>query len=65
MMVVGIDLSGPTNTTDTTVTVFREEDAGLILIDSIEGAKDEQIFQLVQGLPDWEKIVVGLDAPLS
>jgi predicted nuclease with RNAse H fold len=65
MMVVGIDLSGPTNTADTAVTVFREDDAGLILVDTIEGARDEQIFQLVQGLPDGEEIVVGLDAPLS
>lgn len=32
MMVVGIDLSGPSNTADTAVTAFRQDDAGLILI---------------------------------
>jgi predicted nuclease with RNAse H fold len=65
MIVVGIDLSGPSNTADTAITVFSGDEAALTLLDSIEGARDGEIFQLAQGLSAGEKIVVGLDAPLS
>jgi len=65
MMVVGIDLSGPSNTADTAVTVFAEDGAALTLVDSIEGATDEDIFRLIQKLPADQDIIIGLDAPLS
>ncbi len=64
-MIVGIDLSGPSNTSDTSVVVFSEKSDHLQLIASVEGATDEDIVQLFSRLPSDSPLKVGLDAPLS
>lgn len=65
MIVVGIDLSGPSNTADTSVVVFSEKGSFLSLVDSIDGTTDADIFRMASRLPSEERIVIGLDAPLS
>jgi len=63
--ILGIDLSGPTNTADTACLAFQEEGDTLHLTDLIRGAKDEDIYRLAAGLTTQGRLVVGLDAPLS
>lgn len=66
MFVVGIDLSGPSNTKETSVVSFREQaDETLILNGIICDATDEKIYRLVQELAFDTDVVVGIDAPLS
>jgi predicted nuclease with RNAse H fold len=65
MNVVGIDLSGPSNTADTYVTVFNPQGDQLRFTDAMDGANDEQILQTVSRYGQSERIIIGLDAPLS
>lgn len=65
MNVVGIDLSGPRNVADTCLVCFEERGEGLQLVDVCEGAADEQILKVITQLDPHERIVVGIDAPLS
>lgn len=61
---IGIDLSGPSNTADTAVSVFKQSGSFLCLLEYYEGADDALIF----GLADQHASampVFGLDAPLS
>lgn len=65
MKVVGIDLSGPRNIADTCLVCFDQRGDALHLIDVCEGADDDQILQAVNDLDPRERIVIGIDAPLS
>ena len=65
MKVVGIDLSGPSNTQDTSLAYFEEQADRLAYLGSLSGADDRQIFELVSRLVAADEVVVGLDAPLS
>lgn len=65
MRIVGVDLSGPTNTADTALAVFREGTSGLVLVEAREGIGDAELFALPAGLGNSEPCVVALDAPLS
>lgn len=65
VVIIGIDLSGPSNTTDSSVVVFSEEFDQLQLVESVEGATDEDVFQLFCRLSKESHLKVGLDAPLS
>ncbi len=65
MHVIGIDLSGPGNSADTAVVVFTAEDARLRFERAIDAADDQTIFDLVSDLAKLDRVVVGLDAPLS
>src|ERR1051326_3466184 len=65
MKVVGIDLSGPRNFTDTCLVSFEGCGEEIHLIDVREGADDNQILEAICCFPPKERIVIGIDAPLS
>ncbi|MEM9281913.1 MAG: DUF429 domain-containing protein [Verrucomicrobiota bacterium] len=65
MKLIGIDLSGPTNTADTAVAQFSEDEGKLHLEQILAGASDETIYSLVQQIASDDALIVGLDAPLS
>jgi predicted nuclease with RNAse H fold len=65
MIIIGIDLSGPTNCEETAVACFEKKATGLLYWNSMVGADDRAIFDLVSGLSRTREVVVGLDAPLS
>lgn len=63
--IIGVDLSGPTNVKDTVFLGFKRTGEGLALVRDIEGARDEEIYQVTAELASRGTVVVGLDAPLS
>lgn len=65
MIVIGMDLSGPGNTADTAVTVFRKHGRELRLSTALNGAEDKDIAALAASLDPEEDVVAGIDAPLS
>jgi predicted nuclease with RNAse H fold len=65
MKVIGIDLSGPRNAADTYVAAFNQQGDQMQFAEAIDGADDRQIFRLLTRLGKNERIVVGMDAPLS
>jgi predicted nuclease with RNAse H fold len=65
MKVIGIDLSGPSNIADTYLIVLEEQGAELQFISDVEGADDQRIFRTISDLGKNERIVIGMDAPLS
>lgn len=65
MKVVGIDLSGPRNFAETSLVSFEERGNVLHLLDVLDGATDQQILDAIKKLGDRERIVIGIDAPLS
>ena len=65
MHFVGIDLSGPSNTTDTAVAVFKHVDRSIHYERHIAAATDAQIRTAVADLAGTSPTVVGIDAPLS
>ena len=65
MKIVGIDLSGPKNFADTCLVSFEARGDMIHLVDVREGANDDQIFEAVSSMKSKERIVVGIDAPLS
>ena len=64
MYIIGIDLSGPSNTADTVLTSFRRDDSVLRLHQSIIGASDMQILEFITDHTSGT-VAVGIDAPLS
>ncbi|MBN8208746.1 DUF429 domain-containing protein [Bacillus sp. NTK071] len=60
---VGIDLSGPSNTKETSLAFFKGEDSHLTFQQIVNGATDEEIYELLQEQTD--SVVIGIDAPLS
>lgn len=62
--VVGIDLSGPRNTDETAVVMFRSEGEGLRYFCYGEGT-DLAILQLISIEAETTPVSVGVDAPLS
>jgi len=65
MKIVGIDLSGPRNYTETCLVSFEERGGEIRLVDVREGADDDEILTAICSLGQKEKIAVGIDAPLS
>ncbi len=65
MRIVGIDLSGPRNFADTCLVSFEERAEEIHLADVREGANDDQLLEAVSTLGQKERIIVGIDAPLS
>ena len=65
MRIVGIDLSGPRNFADTCLVSFEEHTEEIHLLDVREGADDDQILEAVSSVGQKERIVIGIDAPLS
>jgi len=65
MNILGIDLSGPRNVADTSVAVFEQRGRSLHFASAIHGADDKQIFNAVSDLGKVDRVVLGMDAPLS
>lgn len=65
MKIVGIDLSGPRNSADTCLVCFDERGEEIHLVDVCEGADDARILRTITELDPKERIVIGIDAPLS
>ena len=65
MKVLGIDLSGPRNIADTCLVCFDERGEELHLVSVCEGADDDQILREITRLDPSERIIIGIDAPLS
>jgi predicted nuclease with RNAse H fold len=65
MNILGIDLSGPRNVADTSVAVFEQRGRSLHFASAIHGANDKQIFNAVSDLGKVDRVVLGMDAPLS
>ena len=65
MWVIGLDLSGPSNTADTYLVVLEERGAEIYFVKDLEGANDRDIFRTVSDLGKNEPIIIGMDAPLS
>lgn len=61
----GLDLSGPSNTKDTTLTWFESQDSSLSYIDHITDINDETILSQIESLANKNKVILGIDAPLS
>ncbi len=62
---LGVDLSGPTNTADTAAAWFRTTRRGLVLEDRACGLGDGELVARARELAARGPLVVGLDAPLS
>jgi len=65
MRIIGIDLSGPRNFADTCMVSFEERGEEAHLTEVREGADDDQILEAISSLGQKERIVIGIDAPLS
>lgn len=65
MKIIGIDLSGPRNFADTCLVSFEQRGEEIHLIDVREGADDDLILEAISRLGPKERIVIGIDAPLS
>ena len=66
MIVVGVDLSGPTNIRDTAVASFRVEGQRAVLLEAALGVGDGALLAQVAELVRRDgRVVAGLDAPLS
>lgn len=62
---VGVDLSGPSNPSETGVAWFREDGARLVYAGSQVGADDPCLVGLIASLSARSEVIVGLDGPLS
>ena len=65
MIFVGVDLSGPANYKETAIAWFEKKDTLLSYLNSLVGADDRVIFDLVSNISRTQETVIGLDAPLS
>jgi predicted nuclease with RNAse H fold len=65
MKIIGIDLSGPRNIADTSLVIFEQEENELRFLTSRDGIGDIRILEIVSELDASERIVIGIDAPLS
>jgi uncharacterized protein len=65
MIVIGIDLSGPSNHKDTVLTVFEKKDGQLKLIKLLNNISDLGILNEIYLQAQVNEVVIGIDAPLS
>lgn len=64
-LILGVDLSGPSNTADSAAAWFRATPEGLSFIESTVGVGDQALVDLALALVGEGSLVIGLDAPLS
>jgi len=64
-IVLGVDLSGPTNTADTAAAWFRATSSELVFQSAADAVSDAALLELVARLSNSNGLIVGLDAPLS
>lgn len=65
MIVIGIDLSGPSNHKDTVLTVFERQDGHLKFIKLLNNISDLEILNEIYLQAQVNEVVIGIDAPLS
>ncbi|MEH0020023.1 MAG: DUF429 domain-containing protein [Desulfobacter sp.] len=65
MVIIGMDLSGPGNSSDTAVVAFKSSGKGLARIRHLTRADDGDILDFMTSLELDSPPVVGIDAPLS
>ncbi|WP_339145958.1 MULTISPECIES: DUF429 domain-containing protein [unclassified Sutcliffiella] len=65
MIVIGLDLAGPSNHKDTVLTVFKKSKNHLTFHKMISNISDEKILNEVIELSRIDEVVIGIDAPLS
>ena len=63
--IFGIDLSGPSNTKESTLVSFEVRNNSLQMATAIEGVTDLSIHDSILKNSDNDKVIVGIDAPLS
>jgi predicted nuclease with RNAse H fold len=64
-IIFGIDLSGPSNTKESTLVSFEARNNSLQMKTAIEGVTDLAIYDAVDANSANVKVIVGIDAPLS
>ncbi|WP_251427111.1 DUF429 domain-containing protein [Sutcliffiella horikoshii] len=65
MLVIGLDLAGPSNHRDTVLTVFQLNKNHLTFQKMISNISDEEILSELIDLSKSAKLFIGIDAPLS
>lgn len=65
MKVAGIDLSGPRNIADTCMAIFDGRAGELQFLESHDSIHDSQILEIIVSFGKEERIIIGIDAPLS
>lgn len=65
MQIVGIDLSGMSNSRATSLVYFHEHTGHCTRLGYRDGADDQSILETITQLPPHDPLVVGIDAPLS
>ncbi|MBX0330840.1 DUF429 domain-containing protein [Oscillochloris sp. ZM17-4] len=65
MRVIGIDLTGPTNTADTALVCLEATGGQLTFVNAQEDLDDPTIGRLVREHGASDTIIIGIDAPLS
>lgn len=65
MIVIGIDLSGPSNHKDTVLTVFERQDGQLKFSKLLNNISDLEILNEIYLQAQVSEVVIGIDAPLS
>ncbi|MGD6803752.1 DUF429 domain-containing protein [Rossellomorea aquimaris] len=65
MIVMGIDLSGPSNPKDTVISIFEKVNGSLRFRQLISGATDEVILSQIKREVENDSVFVGIDSPLS
>lgn len=63
-IIIGVDLSGPSNPADTACAVFENRDADLHLLALYAGLSDRELLSVVSRYASAD-MTIGLDAPLS
>lgn len=63
--VIGIDLSGPSNHKGTVLTVFEKKENNLKFIKLKSNIGDHGILKEISEQGQLDKVVIGIDAPLS
>jgi uncharacterized protein len=65
MIVIGIDLSGPSNPQNTAVSIFEKINGTLKFRQLIKGATDEVILCRIRKEAENHSVFIGIDSPLS
>jgi uncharacterized protein len=65
LIVIGVDLAGPSNVADSACFVFHAENGRLDLLQHLSTLSDTDFCQLLQSYSSQQSVVIGLDAPLS
>ncbi|WP_454190305.1 DUF429 domain-containing protein [Paenibacillus sp. Marseille-Q7038] len=65
MKIIGLDLAGTTNSSDTAVAIFEYNVNSLTCIEIISDLTDSDIYDLVKQYANEDQVIIGIDAPLS